>query len=165
MNNITDKAALLLKEFAQDRGISDLSFDEEGGCVLVDEQDRVIHLQIDQTFERLLALSALGALPAPAHCRPEILYDLLAANFCWTGSCGGALAVEPGSGEAVIQCALPLVAADAAAFAGFMDEFAQLAIYWRERLDSIKAAHSGADSPFAVEEETGSLADEALIRV
>ena len=61
--NITDKAAMLLKEFAQARRISDLSFDEEGGCVLVDEQDRVIHLQIDQTFERLLALSALGAQP------------------------------------------------------------------------------------------------------
>mgnify|MGYP003590705320 CR=1 FL=1 len=163
--NITDKAAMLLKEFAQARRISDLSFDEEGGCVLVDEQDRVIHLQIDQTFERLLALSALGALPAPVHCRPEVLYDILAANFCWAGSCGGTLAVEPGSGEAVIQYALPLADADASAFAGFMDEFAQLAIYWRERLDSILAVNSDADNPFAAEEETGSLAEEALIRV
>ncbi len=164
--NIMDKAAVLLKEFAQARHISDLSFDEEGGCVLVDEQDRVIHLQIDQTFERLLALSALGALPASAHCRPEVLYDILAANFCWAGSCGGTLAVEPGSGEAIIQYALPLADADAASFAGFIDEFAQLAIYWRERLDSIRAAHSDGDNPFALpEEETGSIAEEALIRV
>ena len=161
-----DKAAMLLKEFAQARHISDLSFDEEGGCVLVDEQDRVIHLQIDQTSNRLLALSALGALPAPAHCRPEVLYDILAANFCWSGSCGGTLAVEPGSGEAVIQYALPLADADAAAFSSFMDEFAQLAIYWRERLDSIRAAHNYDDNPFdPAETEADSLAEEALIRV
>lgn len=163
MNN-TDKAALLLKEFAQARHIADLSFDEEGGCVLVDERERVIHLQIDEAAGRLLALSALGALPASAHCRPEVLYDILTANFCWAGSCGGTLAVEPASGEAVIQYSLTLADADAAAFARFIDEFAQLAIYWRERLDGILAAHSGADSPFALSEETVSLAEEALIR-
>ncbi len=163
--NIMDKAALLLKEFAQARNISDLEFDEDGGCAVVDEQDRVVHLQIDQSAGRLVVLAALGALPPAAHCRPEVLYDLLAANLCWAGSCGGTLAVEPRSGEAVIQLSLPLADADVAAFSLFIDEFRQLSIYWQERLAEIKDAHNDAENPFSIEEdESIPVANEKLIR-
>ena len=167
--NVADKAKLLLAEFSRFKNIPDLEFDADGGCALVDDKDRVVLLQIDADQERLVAMAPLGALPAAAHCRPEVLHAMLAANLCWGGSCGGTLALEPGSGEAVIQYALPLSGATDSDFSSFIDDFAQLAIYWQERLRGLLAARGQTDNSFAISDEESlednlPLADGVLIR-
>lgn len=148
-----EKAALLLEEFARSRNIEALNFGEEGNCALVDEHDRVIHLQIDSDNDRILCLAALGDLPSPAGCNPEILYDLLAANFCWGASCGATLAIETQSGQVIIQHFLEVAVADAETFSHFIDAFTRLVEYWEERLAGIREAHSGEDSPFNASED------------
>lgn len=161
--NTAEKAALLLEEFARSRNIGDLGFGEDGDCALVDEHDRVTHLQIDTENGRILCLAALGGMPSPAGCRPEILYDLLVANFCWGSSCGGTLALEAQSGQVVIQRYLPVADADAESFDRFIDTFTRLVEYWKERLAQIQAAYADDDFPFSALEEDA--IKETMIRI
>jgi hypothetical protein len=164
--NTTEKAALLLEEFASSRNIAELAFGEDGDCALVDEHERVTHLQIDSDNGRLLCLAALGGLPSPAACPPEILYDLLAENFCWGGSCGATLAIEAQSGQVILQRYLPVEDADAGAFSRFLDTFTRLVEYWEERFAQIRAAHAEEGSPFSIaEEETEKETTETMIRI
>ena len=151
--NIVGKASRLLEEFARSRGIAQLEFGEDGDCALVDDRDGVTHLQIDAENGRLICLAALGEMPSPPECHPEILHDLLTANFCWGGSCGATLAIEAQSGQVVIQRSLPLAETDPGSFGRFVDEFFELTDYWEGRLAQIRATRMEDDSPFSASED------------
>ena len=163
MNDV-EKASLLLEEFAQSRGIDELEFGEDGDCALVDEHDRVTHVQIDAENGRVICLAALGAMPPASECNPEILHDLLTANFCWDESCGATLAIEAQSGQVVIQHALPLEDANLDAFGQFVDDFLALTDYWEGRLADIRTTRTEEDSPFGAAEDEAEAAG-TMIRI
>ena len=147
-----DKAVRLLEEFARSRGIEGLVFREDGDCALVDEEERVTHIQRDTENDRLICLAALGDLPPPDQCDPELLHALLAANFCWGGSLEATLAIEAQSGQVILQRSLPLADADADMFGRFVDAFIQTVLYWEEHLAELRLS-SGADFPFDGDED------------
>ena len=166
--NTMEKATRLLEEFARSRGLENLVFGEDGDCSLVDEEERVIHLQVDAENDCIICLAALGALPSPAGCRPEMLYDLLAANFCWQRSLGATLATEPQSGQVIIQRNLSLADVDADALSSFIDAFTQVTVYWEGRLAEMQAASEDDESPFSAAEDDAAEDDaeaESMLRV
>ena len=96
----TAYANTLLGELADTLGLVELALDSRGSAAFVVDDGAI---RIDLQLRPGLGALDLTAWPEPIEMSPARLKAMLAASFCWRDMQGAAFAVEPISGEAVLQ--------------------------------------------------------------
>lgn len=91
----------LLDDFGAKHGIPDLMFDETASCTLAVDSGTTLHLQYDDARNALFLLASLGTIPEGTEA--SVYGALLYANLFWAETQGATLALEPESGELVLQ--------------------------------------------------------------
>ncbi len=114
-------------------GLEDLSFNEEGSCLFVLDENKLFIIDLDESTRTLIISVALGMLPEEN--REEVLYDLLTANYYWMRTGGGTLGVDPENDVVLLCYAMQLPLENDMDFLFCIEKLANVADYWIKRLE------------------------------
>jgi len=113
-------------------GLKDLSFNEEGSCLFVLDEDKLFMVDLDESTRTLILSVAMGMLPEEN--REELLYDLLTANYYWMRTGGGTLGIDPENDIVLLCYAMQLPLENDMDFLFCIEKLANVADYWVGRL-------------------------------
>lgn len=123
----------LVQGFGKTLTLESLTLDERThSCVLIFDDALVINIEYDEQTERLVLSSYLHELP-PNGCEP-LLRELLAANLYWHRTQGATLCLEEGTGGVILVYGHSVSDLDGAAFEAVVQNFANQAERWTQRL-------------------------------
>lgn len=134
-----------LGAFGAANGIDGLSLDELGCCTLLLDDGLPLHLQYDDTRERLVLLAALGSVKTVAGA--PVYAALLHANLFWAESQDATLALEAQTGQVVLQYAEAVDRLDTQRLGLLLGRFADTAGLWKQRLVQLYDAARTENGP------------------
>jgi hypothetical protein len=126
----------LLASFGREVGLPDLSFDDEGHCVLgIDAV--VVNLEHDRSGGRLLLYSHLGTASGDL---AAVYASLLRASYLGGGIAGLTLGLRPADDAVVISRWLETAMLDLPMFQSALQTFVDTAEAWMARLPELGTA-------------------------
>jgi len=138
--DIPAAAQALAEGLGRSLGLDGLAFDPDDGTLTLELDDRtLVSVGIDRGGQTLTLFAPVTAGPLT---EPDLVHHALEANFLWRGTGGATLAIEPGSGQLVLQARLALAGLQIPAFATALESFAEQAASWSSEL-----AASGPRAP------------------
>jgi hypothetical protein len=133
-----DRADALIRALGHAVGIDALCLDDGGTCTLrMDEL--VLTLELDESEDRLVLHSVLGALPADG--QAELFARLLEGNLFWKDTHGATLALDRRNARVLLLRAVPLDSPPAG-FPNIVERFVDCAEAWREVIATATGAAS-----------------------
>ena len=144
--DIPAAAQALAEGLGRSLGLDDLAFDPDDGTLTLELDDStLVSVGVDRSGETLTLFAPLTADPLT---EPDFVRRALEANFLWRRTGGATLAIEPGSGQLVLQVRLALAGLQVPAFATALEGFAEQAAAWSAELaaNGSRAATPGPDS-------------------
>jgi hypothetical protein len=143
--DIEEYVEQLLATLGKKLGLGELSFNEEGSCLFVLDENKLFIIDLDESTRTLIISVALGMLPEEN--REEVLYDLLTANYYWMRTGGGTLGVDPENNVVLLCYLMQLPLENDMDFLFCIEKLANVADYWVERLKNIKEISSSELPP------------------
>ena len=114
----------LMSEFGAALGIPDMQPDEFG-CCCINVGDTAFHVLVSPEGDTVTVFTEIGELPDDVE--PEVLRQMLAANYFWSGTRGATLGVQPETGAVVLAQRLPLESVTVAELERLMKQFVEVA--------------------------------------
>ena len=131
----------LLAALAQQVGLPELRFDDDGHCAVAFDEI-VVNFELEPPSGQLFLYADVG--PAPPGL-PESLYRrLLAANLLWTGTGRATLSLDEQGQRFVLAHALPAARVSNIDFVEAVESFVNIAETWRGKIAD--GAQPGANS-------------------
>lgn len=144
------KAADLIAEFGRRIGLPRLELGREGICSVVVGDRIEISFEGAPASESLTMTGHLGPLPSD---RSDFLLSLLRANHNGDATDGGAIALDPRSGELVLTKRIDLTGLQIEAFAAGVERFVQFVTFWLDYLSKLTqtSAVGGTSAELGIE--------------
>lgn len=119
----------LLKSISHSLGIEGLEC-EDDGTITITVDDQLVCLAFNKSDDGVLLFAPCtdGMLAAPT-----LLASAMRENFLWKATGGATLAVEPTSGQLVVQQNISLMGLDYPKFAEHLEGFLAVVEKWRTR--------------------------------
>lgn len=114
----------LMSDFGAALGIPDMRPDEFG-CCCINVGDTAFHVLVSPEGDTVTAFAEIGELPDDVEA--DVLRQMLAANYFWTGTGGATLGVQPETGAVVLAQRLPLESVKVADLERLMKQFVEVA--------------------------------------
>lgn len=132
---------LALPELKLDEGTS--------SCVLLFDEDIVLHIEFDEAGSQMILSAHLGGLP-PDSAEP-LLRDLMVANLYWHRTDGATLGMDNATNAIVLAQAHSVTELDDAAFEKWVETFVNQAERWKKHIAGSEPAASdpATESPYA----------------
>ncbi|MEC4720750.1 CesT family type III secretion system chaperone [Noviherbaspirillum sp. CPCC 100848] len=124
----------LLREFAAHVGMEDASALVSSGEIVVDKLSISILYEDEISSDNVVCVAQLGM---PAEPGAGIYRTLLEANLMWAGTGGATLGLHPDTGQVCIAYKQPLDTLDGEGLGEVIDQFADIAAYWRDEISRI----------------------------
>ena len=125
-----DKVNAWLRELTPS-GSSLFALDEHGLCLLADEQETVLAIQIPKNSTEVYLHSKIA--PPPQENSGDLLSDLLKANYLCLETRGTTLAMDQ-DGNIVLCYTVPVEGLDFTGFGNLLGEFLETRDHWVQRL-------------------------------
>lgn len=113
-------------------GIPMVELDEGGLRCLQFTEDLIVNVQYAEVTDSLLLYSNLGELPGSAS--PDLLREMLEANFFWRETGGATLSIQPDSKMVMLAYEEPAEATTPERFEEVLKDFAESANSWQQVL-------------------------------
>lgn len=145
--NIPQRLQALLRELGQRMGLSQLSFDTDGGCALELDQRMIISLQYHEANNELWLYTDLGPILQRSLALCE---KLLQANLFWQQTSGATLSLsgdEPP--HAVLARALHWMPMDETGVVAAVENFVNTVEGWQDQLKQTETEVKKVNLPMA----------------
>lgn len=141
----------LLSRVGEAMGVSNLEADADGYCLLRIDDRLELSLEFDEDSQSVILSAACGQLPKPAN--GQMLMELLAANFYWSGVGGATLSVHEPTHTVYLQYRETLDHLDAPRLQDLLHAMLTNSETWSERLTALANGQAvpGASAPLPVE--------------
>lgn len=133
----------LLCEFGASVGIPSLALDEDNRCNLVFD-DIAVSFELSKAEESFYLYSYLG--DAPGENREKVYAMLLDANYIFRHTRGATLGMEDASKKIILIREYRLERMRLADFESLVEEFVNLAEYWKQKIITLASAFDEAVS-------------------
>ncbi len=134
----------LLKEFGDLIGIPELCLDEENRCNLMFD-DVAVSFELNRDEESFYMYSYLG--DASSENRERVYAKLLDANYVFKHTNGATLGVEDASKKIILIRQYALEMMRLSKFESVVEEFVNLAEYWKQKIPTLALAQEQAPFP------------------
>lgn len=137
-------AADLIAEFGRRIELPRLELGREGICSVVVGDRIEISFEAPPASESLVMTGHLGPLPTD---RSDFLLALLRANYNGDATDGGAIAIDPRSGEVVLSKRLDLDGLEIEGFAACVERFVRFVTFWIDYLPKLSQTVASGGAP------------------
>lgn len=137
----------LLSRVGQAIGVANMEADADGYCLLRVDDRLELTIEFDEDTQSVILSAACGQLPETAS--SQVLMELLAANFYWSGAGGATLSLHTHTHTLYLQYREPLDHLDAPRLQDLLHALVLNSEAWNERLHTLvnTPAATGATSP------------------
>ena len=142
---------LILSELGATMGMENLTFDENGGCILQFDETMNVLLLYEGNSEVLYLFSFVGEIPEGKE--SVVMRHLLEANYRWEGSGGATLSLRKDEGNVVLTHKLLVASLTREALEQTLSEFVTALEKWMSYLgdsDGVTADVQASKSPNGV---------------
>ena len=129
-----DEIAALLAAYGELLEVGPLALGPDGTTVLAFGDGLEVSIGAAEGGSALILAMALGSLPAERS--PDLLVELLDANYLWQGTAGATLGVSADTGLLALCRHLGVAGLDAEGLETVIDAMVECAEDWQERLQS-----------------------------
>lgn len=137
-------AADLIAEFGRRIDLPRLELGRDGICSVVVGDRIEISFEAPPASESLIMTGHLGPLPSD---RSEFLLSLLRANHNGDATDGGAIALDPRSGELVLTKRIELATVQIDAFVAAVERFVRFVTFWLDYLPKLLQGAAAGGTP------------------
>jgi len=134
--DIEEYGESLLTLLKEKLGLEELSFNEEGSCLFVLDENKLFIIDLDESTRTLIISVVLGTIPKEN--REDVLYDLMTANYYWMRTGGGTLGVDPENDVVLLCYSMQLPLENDMDLIFCIEKLANVSDYWTKRLSNIE---------------------------
>lgn len=125
----------VIREFGAALAEPDMEADASGYLNLTID-DLQIHLQYDDESDDVIVFAEVLLLPLDQDRKVKMYEQLLSANLFWQGTKGGTFGIDFDLGWIYLANRCTNNGLELKTFEAWLESFVNLAIYWRQRLES-----------------------------
>ena len=145
-----ETASALLKEFSLQEELDPLQLDEDNCCMLVSEDEHVVHIRFDNTQGTFIVFSSIGTLSKDEEVSLRELRALLTANLMWQDTMGATITLTPESDTVLLQQMWLPEQATIEKLSDFLQSFVLLTGFWEKRFLGLGDELMESEQPFYI---------------
>jgi hypothetical protein len=148
---LREHANQLLASAAEVLKLENLQLDQRDECIVTFDDRIVTIFSLDtDSLNSLVINVVLGTLPEGPG-KTELMYELLAGNYCWSLTEGGVIGIDKSTGVIALSYLVELPMETPGQFPDVCAKLLNVADYWMRKIDELGGVttDAGAAMPFS----------------